>query len=213
MNTNHRLLGTFAGYAGVVVMSFFLVHCGNAQDTEKKPAYDPLAMPRTASQENNQQQGASAQHPLALPRALDRVAPGSLEALGGQYWYLPYAMVTEKQGLAFAKAYKKLLEEGKPAPEELTVEPGAGAAGSNTLHALSEKVERYFIRDINDPAQDAVSQSDIPMIIAKPAPGDNGANVLYMDGHVKFVLYDTFPVTRNFIQALSEIDPREADNG
>ncbi len=78
---------------------------------------------------------------------------------------------------------------------------------------LKEGVERFFITDINNPAAGAQSQSEIFVMFdawadnfntaidtGAPVPSNavafynhvpGGANVLYMDGHVEFVRYNT----------------------
>lgn len=82
---------------------------------------------------------------------------------------------------------------------------------------LREGIERFFITDINNPGAATTSQSTLPVIMDgwgqskrtedsstdsatagilmyNHAPG--GANVLYLDGHVEFVVYGSrFPVT------------------
>ncbi len=88
-----------------------------------------------------------------------------------------------------------------------------------TYHKLREGVERFFITDINNPASAAISQSSLPAMfdawgntagswtnggwgsISDKAttrfnhlPG--GGNVLFMDGHVEFIRYQSkFPLT------------------
>ena len=84
---------------------------------------------------------------------------------------------------------------------------GNGGTLNGTIYRLKEGIERFTISDINNPAGSAKSQSDIAVmwdrtfappgvtsIDGNPAnmgfnhlPG--GANVLYMDGHVKFIRY------------------------
>ena len=72
-----------------------------------------------------------------------------------------------------------------------------------TIYRLREGIERFFVSDINNPAASATAQSEIvvmwdlsvwpqsPLADHKPSfnhvPG--GGNVLYMDGHVKFIRY------------------------
>jgi len=146
--------------------------------------------------------------PLSVPR-MPRVAPGLAGVLGTNYWYIPYAVTTEEQGLAFVKAYRDVLEAGKEPPDTLKVEEGKGAAGGDSLYRLREGVTDVFIRDINNPAASAVSQSEIPVMIAQPRPGENGANVLFLDGHVEFLTYGEFPMTKAFISALAKLDPPE----
>ena len=103
-------------------------------------------------------------------------------------------------------------------PEDRT-EPYATSSGSTLdddgstslptmYYALREGIERFFIRDINNPAATAVAQSELPVMLdtwsdqGPFAPmGDpgiasfnhvpGGSNVLYMDGHVEYVRYGT----------------------
>ncbi len=92
--------------------------------------------------------------------------------------------------------------------------PGAGAtgtAGGDIVHRLREGIERFTITDINNPAGSAYAQSEIPVMwdtfgsdefddnvagasVFNHVPG--GSNVLYMDGHVRFIHYPgEFPIT------------------
>ena len=146
--------------------------------------------------------------PLGIP-PMTRTAPGMANLFGDAYWYLPYAVTNTDQGVAFAKAYADVLQKGQVPPESLKVAPGKGAGGGDTIPKLREGVTQRFIKDIDNPAASAVSQSDIPVIIAQPKPAEGGANVLFMDGHVEFVKYDEFPVTEKFINVLKELDPPE----
>ena len=86
----------------------------------------------------------------------------------------------------------------------------------NTLHRLREGIERFMITDINNPAGSAKAQSEIsimwdnvqfwtvednPQSRFNHIPG--GANVLYMDGHTKFIKYTQpegeFPVDVGYL--------------
>ena len=74
-----------------------------------------------------------------------------------------------------------------------------------TVYRLREGIERFMISDINNPAATAMAQSEIFVMYDlvstrvdyfSHVPG--GANVLYMDGHVKFVRYPgEAPVSKN----------------
>jgi prepilin-type N-terminal cleavage/methylation domain-containing protein/prepilin-type processing-associated H-X9-DG protein len=75
---------------------------------------------------------------------------------------------------------------------------GTGNAGGNEIRRLREGIERFFITDINNPAGSAVSQSELA-VMWDEISGDEtthfnhvpgGCNVLYMDGHVKFLRYN-----------------------
>ncbi len=79
---------------------------------------------------------------------------------------------------------------------------------------VKEGVERFFITDINNPAAGARAQSVVPVLFdawctsfvwAGPINGvarfnhvPGGSNVLYMDGHVRFVKYqEDYPVVND----------------
>ncbi len=75
---------------------------------------------------------------------------------------------------------------------------------------LREGIERFLLTDINNPAGTAKAQSTIPVLIEiagwkhkKSAEEFEGANVLYMDGHVEFVPFGTFPIVRSVLDGLS----------
>jgi len=76
---------------------------------------------------------------------------------------------------------------------ELVV-PGSGVAGGDTIYRLREGIERFFISDINNAAATNTAQSRIAVmwdIVCDDASHYNhvpgGSNVLFMDGHVKFI--------------------------
>ena len=90
-----------------------------------------------------------------------------------------------------------------------------GSALPSTYARLREGIERFFITDINNPGAGAEAQSSIPTMFdgwglphyddyvsgmtAGPSINFNhlpgGANVLYMDGHVRFIRYQSeFPI-------------------
>lgn len=78
--------------------------------------------------------------------------------------------------------------------------------GELTLYRLREGIERFLITDINNPAASSLAQSEVHVaydpISQNPAafphlPG--GANILYMDGHVAFLRYNSeWPVVSAF---------------
>ncbi len=88
-----------------------------------------------------------------------------------------------------------------------------GTLAPDTLFAVREGVERFLITDINNAAGSAKAQSAVPVMwdvwsdsnkgtgpgsgapLMNHIPG--GSNVMYMDGHVKFVKYGTEYPVRN----------------
>lgn len=84
--------------------------------------------------------------------------------------------------------------------EDISVTPGVGNGGGNTIHRFREGIERFLITDINNPAATAQAQSTVFVMFDRFAGGvatdeynhiPGGCNVLYLDGHVEFVRYLT----------------------
>lgn len=89
----------------------------------------------------------------------------------------------------------------------------SGCAGGDIVYRIREGIERFYVTDVNSPAASAMSQSRIPVMwdtfgsnqfsdsgdagaVFNHLPG--GCNVLYMDGHVEFVVYPgAFPITND----------------
>ena len=94
--------------------------------------------------------------------------------------------------------------------DPLTVDSDV-TVGSSTLYRLREGIERFFISDINNPAASAAAQSDIYVYYDAITPRvewynhvPGGANVLYMDGHVKFLRYPSdSPCTRAYAETFA----------
>ncbi|MBN2310332.1 MAG: DUF1559 domain-containing protein [Candidatus Hydrogenedentes bacterium] len=81
--------------------------------------------------------------------------------------------------------------------EDVEVPPTTGTGGGTVILRLREGVERFAVTDINNPAATAIGQSELPVMwdVISADPSSNaaynhvpgGCNVLYMDGHVKFL--------------------------
>jgi len=92
----------------------------------------------------------------------------------------------------------------------LTVNANYGNGATNTVFRLREGIERALITDVNNPGASAKSQSDLFIaydITSTIASGFNhvpgGSNVLYLDGHVKFIRSPgpaDSPLNRGFAQ-------------
>ncbi len=155
-------------------------------------------------------QAAESGDDALAPPAMERTAPGIGRVLGDNYWYIPFAVKTEAQMLAFLDAYGEKVQEGERPGDELTVAEGDGVCDSDTLYRLEEGVTDRFICDINNPAAYATTQSELPVMIAEPGPGQMGANVLFMDGHVEYVKLGEFPITEPVLKRLRDVDALEA---
>lgn len=86
--------------------------------------------------------------------------------------------------------------------------------GAKTLYRLREGIERFMITDINNPASSAQAQSEIACwwddwLAPWPEwmnhlPG--GGNVLFMDGHVEFIRYNTDKYLSNGMAWVKDAD-------
>ena len=80
------------------------------------------------------------------------------------------------------------------------------------VYRLREGIERFFITDINNPSAGSLAQSELWImwddVSAARAEAMNhipgGCNVLYMDGHVRFLRYGgESPISKGMVQVLS----------
>ena len=124
-----------------------------------------------------------------------------LECFDGiSYQYLGWAIMSDDEVLLAYPLVEDLLDDLMEPDDDFT-EPGG-----HTFYRFREGIERFFISDINNPAATAVAQSELPVqwdYLTTDVSGYNhvpgGCNVLYMDGHVKWIRYPgEFPVTAMF---------------
>lgn len=156
------------------------------------------------------------------------------------YTYFPFAITTEEHGLFLWNELSARMWRGdvdfmddnltlEVILDDFQYEPGLGPApgGGITYPRMQVAVGNQFIRDINNPGNDAEPDSNIPVMFDSVAQTGLvkmnhlplGGNVLYLDGHVGFVRYkqsvsepgfsgnpiftsDTFPYTSDFIDFL-----------
>jgi prepilin-type N-terminal cleavage/methylation domain-containing protein/prepilin-type processing-associated H-X9-DG protein len=138
------------------------------------------------------------------------------------YYYLGWALrpsvmvdpATGDASPAFTQAFRNQLLEG---PVENLTENWAFTDDNGVdqqVFRLKDGIERFFITDINQPAASVLAESEIPIMFDQVSlrvsdfnhvPG--GANVLYMDGHVKFVKYPSdFPCSRAWLEVMAAIE-------
>jgi prepilin-type processing-associated H-X9-DG protein len=118
------------------------------------------------------------------------------------YFYLGYAVTNEADVKTFADAYKDRMAKGIKMDEDIRTPNGQ-------LLLLREGVERFYITDINAPAAAAAAeaQARIPILIERPGNHEPaGGNVLFMDGHVQFIPEGQWPMTKDTIEAIKQLD-------
>ncbi|MFA6239361.1 MAG: prepilin-type N-terminal cleavage/methylation domain-containing protein [Candidatus Hydrogenedentales bacterium] len=147
-------------------------------------------------------------------KKLEGIRPDTECVTNQMYTYLPYAVVTEEQGLFLLDELERLMVLGVTnfMNREIVVPGGHGPGGSDTFYRTRIGVGRMFISNINDPAKDAVADSKIPVMFDSVSVQGSvvmphqplGGNVLFLDGHVEFRKYPDpytlLPYTANFIE-------------
>ncbi len=82
------------------------------------------------------------------------------------------------------------------------------------MYHYREGIERFLITDINNPGATAMAQSGLAVMsdnvswyLDKFSHVPGGANVLFLDGHVRFIKYpdNDFPVNEGFARFMSRI--------
>jgi len=101
------------------------------------------------------------------------------------------------EGLGGQAAYDGFIASAVFPPGMTPTQP-MGNGNSDTVFRLSEGIDRFLITDINNPGASAMAQSEIAVysdVVSTQVDQYNhipgGSNVLYMDGHVKFIVFPT----------------------
>ena len=125
------------------------------------------------------------------------------------YFYLGWAIATEKEGLALLDMYESL--EPAERDKDLPLDPSRSSGGLEKVYRLREGIERFFITDINNPSASSDAQERIPLMWERPGHHEpDGGNVLFMDGHVEYLRYPSrFPMTEAFIERCEEISAKK----
>lgn len=139
--------------------------------------------------------------------------PASIAPDDTDFAYLGYLMRNDDDVRRFAEAYERWAstDDGTGAwfTDDMPRSPEEG------ITRVREGVERFLITVINNPAGAALAQSQIPTLVEWPdrhaAPGgQQGGNVLFMDGHVEFIPYPgKWPMTEETIGILCKLARRE----
>lgn len=123
------------------------------------------------------------------------------------YFYLGYAVATEADVKAFADAYKDRIAKGLKFDQDIQTPNG-------TLYRLREGVERFLIKDVNDPAAAAKAAAQIPILIERTNNHTpKGGHVLFFDGHTEYFRIgenERWPMTKAVIEILEALDALKA---
>jgi len=163
-----------------------------------------------------------------IPRVSDRFILDDPDA-SGPYQFVALLMATVREVISrriagedpYIASFRVVDTDKKVDPLSTPIGPLAmGNAGSDTIYRLSEGIERFMITDVNNPEQHAVAQSHVWVMFDtlstkvkyfNHVPG--GSNVLYMDGHVEFLVYpsEVAPVNKGMALFLGTLLDRTRD--
>ena len=130
------------------------------------------------------------------------------------YTYLPYAVVSEEQGVFLFDELHRQMWIGSVdfMKRDLAIPEPHAPGGGYTYYRTRINAGRLFITDINNPANSSVSDTQIPVIFDSATDRGRtmmnhvplGGNVLYLDGHVESKKYPDeyylLPYTPTFVQ-------------
>ena len=118
------------------------------------------------------------------------------------YVYLGHVVRNENELLAYADGYLAAATKGTDLNADYKV-------GDQIIYRLAEGVERFFVTDTTS-SSSSEAQSGIILMMERPGIRiPEGGNVLYMDGHVVFIRWGTFPYTDVVWNAIGELDKLE----
>ena len=133
-------------------------------------------------------------------QAEDTIDWGAMtQVASNNYTYIGWT-VQDEDGLAAVVAALAGADDGWTTEEDIV-------RGREMVPRLRQGIERFMITDINNPGASAHSQSEIPVMFETMDPDNpqEGYNVLYMDGHVEYVLYgEKFPITERVARMLAD---------
>ncbi len=117
-------------------------------------------------------------------------------------------------GVLFENAFDFELT-GEAFDQDLSIQTINPSSTDRPIHRLREGIERFYITDINSPADSAMAQSTLPVMWDRVATDVNrdgfnhlpgGANVLYLDGHVDYLKFPgAHPTSRAYAFVISTL--------
>ncbi|MBI2422198.1 MAG: hypothetical protein HYV27_05155 [Candidatus Hydrogenedentes bacterium] len=134
------------------------------------------------------------------------------------YFYLGYAIDSQTTLEAFRTAYAGVVAQGGSFEDDLPVPPGQGTWGGDKILRLADADQLQLpgddVTNSNEAAQMARRRSELPILIERAGhhrgrdPASDGySNVLYMDGHIKFLhTLKDWPVTSDAMEVLNALD-------
>ena len=125
------------------------------------------------------------------------------------YFYLNYVLLNDADMATFAEHYIMHVSEEDAFYEDLPVLEGAGTLGGDVLERIQFWTVPYIDNDYTRRNEKLLSLLwKMPVMIERPENHmPRGGNVLFMDGHVKFMRYPgEWPMTEKTIGILESLD-------
>ena len=123
------------------------------------------------------------------------------------YFYLGYEIHSEAEMVEFARLYREIYSAGKWLEGDLTLPPGPSGQGGYLIPRMNVR-PRVLPPDANRPPLPNKRGADIPVMIERIENNHNKkSHVLFLDGHVEFMVYPgRWPMTEKTISLLNEMD-------
>lgn len=131
------------------------------------------------------------------------------------YFYLGYLIDRPETLRAFHDAYEKAITERRHLESNISVPDGQGNWGGDRIYRLTNDSVLWLqdsAYDHNSPGEHSFRKSDVPIMIERPEHHQNteghwGGHVLFMDGHIEFLVYPSeWPMTQEAISLLRAMD-------
>lgn len=125
-----------------------------------------------------------------------------------QYFYLPYAVTSEEEGLALLDTYRSAIQTGELTRSPLAAPVGRGTCGSDQFLRIGNNMQNR-LKQAGISIPDGVDiGTAVPVIFERPSSGrDPGGWVVPLNRQPVWVAYPgPFPMTERFIGALQDIE-------
>lgn len=122
-----------------------------------------------------------------------------------RYFYLPYAVRNETEGLALLDSYRQAATGGGTWTDSLPAPAGQGTGGTDTFYRLHRTLQQDLKETHRDLPEEHFLREQFPSLIERPM--DSGGWVVFFDRDPVWMDYPgEFPMTERFISALTALE-------
>lgn len=130
---------------------------------------------------------------------------------GARWFYLPYAVRNEAEGLALLDAYRAAASSAQPSSaqpwsDNLPAPAGQGTGGTNTFYRLHRTIQQDLKEAHRDLPEENFLRENFPVLIERPGDSDGGWVVFFDRDPVWMDYPGEFPMTERFMEALTALE-------